>query len=85
MNYEIIYQFKQRIKKGVYHFDFLLINEKNYMSNKVGYIIVNTLTGNMSYHLSTFVLEIVPISKEEINKRLKTIMEAAVALNTTIG
>ena len=83
MSYELTYQFKQRIKKGVFHFDFLLINDQNYMSNKVGYIIVNTLNGKISYNISTFVSNI--ISNEELNNKIPTIFEVAVALNNTIG
>ena len=75
MNIELFWNFNKQVYSGVYHFDFMIINQNTLKSYKVGYIVVNTKTKKNSYFLPKSLLEKSPnIDIESIIN--KVIMDA---------
>lgn len=60
MNIELFWIFNKQLYSGVYHFNFMIINQDSLESNKVGYIIVNTKTKKSSYNIANCLLDKAP-------------------------
>lgn len=72
MNIELFWNFNKQLYSGVYHFDFMIINQETLESNIVGYIVVNTKTKKNSYFLPKSLLEKSP------NMNIDTIIEKVI-------